>query len=203
MKNTVYVRAVWQWSWQILVRAVLILLGLVVVAIAIPLRVDSVSVSDGRYISNLPSWAWLWGNDHDGLLGDKRFWWRDNTPFGVKVDSFLAMYWWTAIRNPVNNMRHLEWASAPIIGSTINYVGDYVVEDRPNEGGWHFTETINGKRTYYGFHAVWEWKGWLRKLTKYDRGFVLRLGFKVKPEHRGQDEPRKGLTFRCIPWKKL
>ena len=197
------VKALLQWTLLAIVRLVFIVLGFIVVAVAIPFRVPEESVSDGRPIVNLPKWAWVWGNDHDGLLGDKRHWWADNTPFGVDVNSFLAMYWWTAIRNPANNMRHLSWFSAPIVGSTIEYVGDYVVEDRPREGGWHFTKTKNEGKTYYGFHAVWEWKGIFGKLTKHERGFVLRLGFKVKPEHQDQDEPRKGMTFRIIPWKIL
>jgi len=74
-----------QWSWLIIARLAGILSGLVMVALAIPFRVPAVSLSDGRAIVNLPRWAWLWGNDFDGLLGDKRGWW--SSPCNCSVPS--------------------------------------------------------------------------------------------------------------------
>lgn len=84
-------RALAQWLFLLACDLVLLILGLVVVAVAIPFRVPGVSVSDGRSIVNLPRWAWLFGNDYDGLLGDKRGWWAENTPFGWVATSFGAM----------------------------------------------------------------------------------------------------------------
>lgn len=169
--------------------------GLVVVALAIPFRVPAVSLSDGRRIVNLPRWAWLWGNDFDGLLGDKRGWWSENTPLGWPTDSFLAMYWWAAIRNPANNMRLLDAFSAPIVGAVIDYRGSYVVEDKPWQDGWQLVwSEQNGKR-WFGFYLVHCWNE--------ERAFVIRLGFKIKPSHSGQDEPRKGLTFKVNPYKSI
>lgn len=187
-------KALFQWVYLLLFRIIGIITGLVVVAFAIPFRKEGVSLSDGRKIVNLPKLAWLWGNDFDGLLGDKRGWWKENTPFGVDVDSFLAMYWWAAIRNPANNMRLLDMFSVPIVGSKITHHGDYVVEDKKGLGGWQFVKVENNV-TYYGFYLV-------KEITK-DRAFVIRLGFKVKPSHQGQDEPRKGLTFKLNPWKQI
>lgn len=184
-----------QWSWLILARLVGIVTGLVMVALAIPFRVPAVSLSDGRQIVNLPRWAWLWGNDFDGLLGDKRGWWAENTPFGAPADSFLAMYWWAAIRNPANNMRFLDAFSAPVIGSKISYYGRYTVEDKPGMGGWQFVTAEHGARRWYGFYLVYEWGK--------SRAFVVRLGFKIKPSHAGTYEPAKGLTFKVNPFKAI
>lgn len=187
--------ALLQWTWLCAVRVLAIIAGFVVVAVAIPFRVGGSSKSDGRPIINLPRWAWLWGNDYDGLLGDGRGWWAANTPFGVPATSFLAMYWWAAIRNPANNMRLLEAFSAPIVGSLITFKGKSVVEDKPGMGGWQLVTVENSGKRWYGFYLVHEWSS--------TRAFVIRLGFKVKPQHQGADEPRKGLTFKCSPMKAI
>lgn len=182
-------KAIIQWTFLTLSNLILDPLGLLVVAIAIPFRVKGISVSDGREIVNLPKWAHLWGNDYDGLLGDKRGWWAENTPFGVPVDSFFAMWWWAAIRNPVNNMRMYSLWQAPVVGSTITYKGDYTVNDRPGEAGWQFVITENAGKFWYGFYFVHQWSD--------TSAFVIRLGFKVTPEHQGQtDVPPKGIVIK-------
>lgn len=189
------VKALLQWVFLLFFRIIGIVIGLVVVAIAIQFRVEGVSGSDGRRIVNLPKWAWMWGNDFDGLLGDKRGWWDNNTPFGVKPDSFLAMYWWAAIRNPANNMRFMDMFSAPVVGSKITYTGDYVVEDEVGGGGWQFVRAEQDGKKWYGCYYVKEWRG--------GKGTVVRFGFKLKPSHANTVEPRKGLTYRFFPWKTL
>lgn len=184
-----------QWLSLAIVRLLAIVCGLFVVAVALPFRVPGVSVSDGRSIVNLPRWAWLWGNDFDGLLGDKRGWWAANAPLGWAVDSFAAMWWWAAVRNPANNMRLLPAFSAPIVGSAIGYAGQYTVEDKPGMGGWQFVWAEQDGRRWFGFYLVHEWS-----LT---RAFVLRVGFKIKPSHAGTQEPAKGLTFKINPLKSI
>lgn len=189
------IHALAQWAWLIVARSMGIITGIVVVPIALPFRVDATSVSDGRPITNLPRWAWLWGNDFDGLTGDKRGWWATNTPFGWAVDSFAAMFWWAAIRNPANNMRLLDLFSAPITDATIGYRGSYTVEDKPGMDGWQFVWSKQDGQCWYGFYAVHCWSD--------ARAFVVRLGFKIKPSHAGTIEPRKGLTFKINPYKKI
>lgn len=191
-----YVKAAAQFVFLFLSNIVLVLLGFVIVAIAIPFRVDDFSESDGRRIVNLPKWAWLWGNDFDGLQGDKRGWWAENTPFGIAVDSYLAMYIWTAFRNPANNKRLTSWYQAPVIGSEITHKGQYVVEDKAGMGGWQFVKAVNQGKSYFGFYLVHEWS-----LT---RAFVLRFGYKIKPLHAGtQVEPAKGFTTKVNLFKAI
>lgn len=186
-----------QWALLIAVRVILILLGLPIVALAIPFRVDGVSASDGRPIVNLPRWAWLWGNDFDGLSGDKRGWWADNTPFGWAVDSFAAMWWWAAIRNPVNNLRLVPGISCPVSECLITYSGSYAVEDKPGMSGWQFVtaQRVGGRSRWCGFYLVHQWSD--------TRAFVIRIGYKIKPSHQGGDEPAKGMTFKLNPLKEI
>lgn len=204
-----------QWLALLVVRVVLILVGLPIVAIAIPFARRRLSISDGRPILNLPRWAWLVANDYDGLLGDKRLWWRDNCDalvlFGLRpllrrlgvaldplpVDSWLACFWWAAIRNPVNNLRLVTGFNCPVSECVIRFLGDAVVEDKPSYSGWQFVAArhAGGRSRWYGFYLVHQWNQ--------TRAFVLRLGYKIKPEHEGSDEPGKGMTFKVNPFKAI
>jgi hypothetical protein len=191
-----YFKAALQWVFCLASNIILDLMGLVMVAIALPFRVEGISVSDGRKIINLPRWAWLWGNDFDGVTGDKRGWWANNTPFGWDVNGFAAMYWWTAIRNPANNMRRVPLWSAPIIGSTITYKGNYYVADKLGGDGWQFVKLVDKTdRSYYGFYFT--------KQYSKTRMFVVRVGFKISPTHQGTQEQPKGMTTRINPWRKI
>src|SRR5690554_7576491 len=80
-------KATKQWLFLLFFRLLGIISGLVIVAIAIPFRKEGVSLSDGRKIVNLPKWAWLWGNDFDGLLGDKRGWWEEKDRKSTRLNS--------------------------------------------------------------------------------------------------------------------
>lgn len=210
-------RAVGQWIFLLASNIILDGLGLIVVALAIPLRVPGKSLSDQRPITNLPRWLHIWGNDYDGLLGDKRMWWRDNCDaqvwFGIRpllrrllaklgtdlpqldVNSYLAMWWWAAVRNPTNNMRLYSLWQAPVRGSTITYKGDAVVEDNPGKGGWQFVTTENDGKRWYGFYLVHQWNK--------DHALVIRLGFKVEPQHQGQDVEPKGMTTKINFYKSI
>lgn len=204
-----------QWTVLVVARVAAIAAGFPVVALAAFFPVAAVSVSDGRPIVNLRRWAWLWGNDFDGLDGDKRNWWADNCDalvlFGLlpllrrlglplpalPVTSWLARFWWAAVRNPANNMRQLALFSCPVSECLIGCLGQVLVEDKPGRGGWQFVVAKRPGRLnlWCGFYLV-------RQLTD-TRAFVIRLGFKIRPEHAGSSEPAKGLTFKLNPWKEI
>lgn len=191
-----YIKALFQFIWQFVANVLFVLTGLLMVAIAIPFRVKGISVSDGRPIVNLPRWAFPWGNDFDGLEGDKRLWWAQNTPFKLPVDHFISMYVWAAIRNPANNMRMMDLFQAPVVGSTIVWIGDAVVEDDAGETGCQFVKTTNSGRNYYGFYLVKPYKNGTH-------AFVVRLGFKVQPDHIGSQSLPKGIVTKISFWKEL
>lgn len=189
-----YIKAAIQFLSLFVANVVLDVIGLVVVAIALPFRVKGYSVSDGREISNLPKWAWLFGNDYDGVLGDKRGWWAANTPFGLPVGNFVSMYTWAALRNPVNNMRRTNLFSAPVQGSTITFKGKEHVRDDKDSAGWQFVTTENSGKKWFGFYLVYLWSD--------TRAFVIRLGFKVEPKDAGSTE-RQGMTTKVNLWKAI
>ena len=204
-----------QWAVLAVVRLVLLLVGLPLVAVAILFAVPGYSLSDGRRIVDLPRWAWLWGNAFDGLGGDKRLWWAANCDalvlFGLlpllrrlglplaplRVTSWLARWWWAAVRNPVNNLRLVPGFNCPVSECVIRFLGASVVEDKPGYSGWQFVAArhAGGRSRWYGFYLVHQWNT--------SRAFVLRLGYKIKPEHEGSDEPGKGMTFKINPFKAI
>ena len=194
------VKAIFQWCFLLACTLVLDPIGLIVVALGIPFARPDRSVSDGRFIANLPKIFWLFGNDHDGLFGDKRGKWATMTPFGLPATHWFSMWWWAAIRNPVNNMRMVKLWQAPITGSMITYTGDYHVRDKPGEGGFQFVVTENKGRHWYGLY-------WVKQYSA-KRAFVVRFGYKVEPDDRIQaalatpTEPA-GYTMKINPFKAI
>lgn len=204
-----------QWAVLLVVRVALIVVGLAVDAVAILFAVPGFSLSDGRPIWNVPGWAWLFGNDFDGLDGDKRRWWADNCDdlvlFGLlpllrrlgftvdwlAADSWLARWWWAAVRNPVNNLRLVPGFNCPVSECEIHYLGDYAVEDKPGQGGWQFVSARRrgGVSRWYGFYLALPYGP--------ARAFVVRLGYKIKPAHQDTVEPGKGMTFKINPAKAI
>lgn len=222
-------RAALQWALFLPLRVTLILLGLLVVPLALPfLTIDNppraFTQAPGYWgLGRLPAWAWLWSNDRDGALGDKRGWWHLNAPFGLGAYHWFSQFWWLAIRNPANNMRFSPWFSCPLTECDYRYWGDERVEDRPGQGGQRLllaTHKITGRR-YYGFYGVKEWSlsgvpglAWavqrwpkVAALVAAPRAVVVQLGFKPEPSDWAEDysaDPSaqwKGLTFEVNPWK--
>lgn len=201
------VRAALQWLLFLPLRVILIMLGLLVVPLALPfldIKNPPVAFTEapGYWgLGTLPNWAWLWSNDRDGALGDKRGWWHLNAPFGLGAYHWFSQFWWLAIRNPANNMRFTPWFSCPLTECSYEYWGDEVVKDRPGQGGRRLllaTHKTTGRR-YYGFYGVWQWSA--------TRALVIQLGFKPEPSDWQEDYSRdasrqwKGLTFELNPWK--
>jgi len=180
-----------------LVKYSLTLLGYVAVAAALPFaRIGSLNsiIMDkgGRLLwaeRHLPKWAWIWDNDRDGTLGDKRGWWRYERCDG-RPGTCWNQYRWTALRNPVNNLQRI-W---PFYLNGLNlektYIGDYRVDDDPDMGGWHFVQS--GWRT--GFYLIYEY-GFM------DKCLEIRTGWKLRPEP--QKDKAVGMTVLIHPWRRL
>lgn len=173
-----------------LVKYSLTLLGLLVVAAAIPYaRYTGKTIGDPVLWRerHLPRWAWLWGNDRDGTLGDKRGWWRNKS--AGSPETFWNQYRWLALRNPVNNLQRV-WPLY-INGKDLSkgYVGDYRVDDDPFGGGWHFV--WSGWRT--GFYLIHEYGN--------GRALEIRTGWKLRPEN--QKDKAVGFTVLIHPWRRL
>lgn len=179
-------------------RVVLVLLGFVMVALALPFAEKDYSAEDARVILNLPRWAYVWGNDFDGALGDKKGLWAADTPFGVSVDSFLAKYWWLAVRNPANNMRRLKWFNAPVSGIPFVYWGQELVADKVGLTGWQLV------RFNYS-DGTWPRVGWywVKAYGSNGKCLVMRFGYKVEPRYSKMTEEPKGIAFTITPAKTI
>ena len=185
------------------VRLVLILLGLVTVPLAIWFLIFDCS-SRQRFTDypkygywlwvSAPRWLWIWGNDRDGYLGDRRGWWADQCN-GDHL-GFFSMFKWAAIRNPVNNMRFVPFIGCDLAQCKVALLaGQHYVRDKIGHHGWQFVKADGPVFNYFGFYLV------TRPLFG-SRGLVIRLGHKIEPRHNDTDwslEPQKawkGVTFR-------
>lgn len=214
MKWYDFILAPAQWLVLAFIELLLFVLGLVVIPLALPFRTVHVDTA-APFIDNpgngnwmlvtLPRWAWIWSNDRDGALGDRRGWWDANAQFKGGCWSVLNMWWWLAIRNPTNNTRFLKFMSVDMTtpGLTATYIGDAYVRDKVGFGGWQFVKVEAGWSTWYGLYFVHEYKSWAK------HGLVVRMGFKVNPGDVLEDwsaDPQVasiGATYRVNPFKSI
>ncbi|SDH81170.1 hypothetical protein SAMN05216588_107267 [Pseudomonas flavescens] len=194
----------------LVLRAVLIVAGLVVVPLALPWRRTNESTrqpfttATGDWLLvTLPGWAWLWSNDRDGAIGDKRGWWHANAPFGLGAYNWFSMFAWLVYRNPANNARFTHLMGCPVTECDYQFWGDEVVKDKPDQGGLRFltaTHRESGRR-YCGLYYVKTWSD--------RRAMVVQLGFKGEPSDWAEDysgdlsRQWKGFTFEVNPWKNI
>ena len=193
----------------LLVELPLMILGLIVVAIALPFRrtipgtSKAFTEAEGTWeLVRLPTWALLWDNPYDGVLGDKRGWWHIYTD---DCRSFKSMYLWTAIRNPTNYFsRNIAGCNVSECCITKLWGQDTVVEE-PGKGGWQLLKavsTVSGKE-YYRLFIV------LPYFFDNTHAFMLDIGWKIKLSHNGTTKDArpqdiyKGNVFTISPWKGL
>lgn len=184
---------VWAWFrhgllmyiWEMPVK----LLGLVAVAIALPFRVENISTSVpftqypnlGNWMMvNLPSWARPWDNPRDGMMGDKRGWFANwCIGRGWSYPSWLAMWWWAAVRNPANYYGRVTMA-IDITDAALRKLAGTSVWANEDELGWHYiTAERDGKLLGCLFQAAIRYPF----STRY--GFYCRFGYKLE-----LDEPQ-------------
>lgn len=217
--------AILGWIIAIIIRLPLFILGLVLVPIGLLFKVED-SAKAKRFTEHntdrywwhvgLPKWLWLWSNDRDGARGDKRGWWDANTTVGENADSFAAMFWWLAIRNPVNNMRFHPWFAADLFEADVELLaGQYHVDDDDDGSGlgWQFCRFDNGDVKLYSFYYLSQpMPEWLVKIipSLKEHVFQIRIGHKIKPRYNDdfptgkrdeydldtQERAWKGFTFR-------
>lgn len=148
----------------------------------------------------LKRFFWLFGNDKDGSLGDRRGFWSNKVK--GKERSFWNKYWWLSIRNASNNAgRYTELLSCSANDCDFEYWYDYATpDDNPLVIGKHFvlaTHRITGRK-YYAYRNVFTL---FKKFTTGYTGWAMNvvLGFKTKPSHADVIQPpskTKGIVFR-------
>lgn len=153
----------------------------------------------------MPSWAKWWGNPIDGFLGDDSYRWASrDIPFGLKNTSFLGMFWWGAIRNPLNYFKRFV-ISCDVMECSYKLLQgkEYVRDDNANQG-YQFlkaTRKSDGK-AYYRIYGVWQY-------GQSNRAFVLEIGNKFDKSHFSENysgreyKAFKGFTFVVNPYKEI
>lgn len=153
---------------------------------------------------DLPNWLRWYQNDEDGLRGDHRGWWDANS-FGGDSSKVFNMFWWSAIRNPLNYFKRF------VIGCDVrNYeivklAGKDHVRDDFESTGFQFLKAIpkkdNIKLPRYMLYYV-------LRYGKTNRALVIQIGNKIKLDHNNvieEDEYDyyKGFTVEINPFKDI
>jgi hypothetical protein len=209
---------VFSWFVSAILRIPLILLGLIMVPIGLLFKKEHKETerpftqhnTDKTWMwVTLPKVLWIWSNDRDGALGDKRGWWDKNCPSGDSRD-FLSMFNWLALRNPANNMRWLKGFSVNMKEAVVTKLAgntDYDIDDKVGKTGWMWLKAKGPTFNYYTFYGVWPRK---KDPTK---AFMIRIGHKIKvshnneqwetdPNHEDFNKSWKGITLFRISFNK-
>lgn len=109
--------------------------------------------------------TWLWGNEEDGVVGPT--WWTQLNP--NRGGRWLAFHW-SALRNPVNNLRFVPGINPVIEPKRIKFI-DWVSE--PGKPDVIVVYTWQG--IYSGLLILFPFRGGT---------FRFWLGWKLKPEDR-------------------
>ena len=191
-----------EWALLVLIRLILFTMGLFIVPIALPFRITHAGTRQHFTQFNktkfwelvtLPNWAWLWSNDRDGALGDKRGWWDNECGDARK---FSCMFKWLAIRNPVHNTT-FTWLSCDVSKVFVSVLGGSLAKDYKDiQDGWQLLKASGHHFNYYHLYIV-----------KPSLGLYVRIGHKIKLKHNVEnfsqdpDKRWKKFTFR-IRFKK-
>lgn len=142
------------------IQLVVAIIGLFVVPIAYIFKSES----------NLPNWAWPWGNDKDGLYTDN----PSYRPSWIKPQSFLDAYYWLAIRNPARNFsEYLGYKTDDI--KTINILQPGYIDKSSikilvtTKDGKEYPFIYYYKRIYKDYVLLFKygWKNW--SVVEYDK----------------------------------
>lgn len=154
-----------------LVRIILIFLPLAILGfIVIPLAICAgsyrmrLSHYFTREVLQFPWWASLWSNAEDGVDGLRggdpaQTWWAEKTKGWPTAKRIFI---WSALRNPVNNLRYVPLLTPKFRPSRIYSIGlDHEMQD--GEGGWYFAwQGIYSCLRYETAHFRF-WIGWCFK----------------------------------------
>lgn len=183
-----------------------------VTLIALPFRIEHPETdkpfTDPRFISNgfhrlvtLPKWAKWWDNIYDGMWGDKRGWWDNETG---DCTSFLSMLRWNGLRNPCNYFgRHIKGIDVSECKVEL-LAGQEEVKDSKGKEGWQFlvATSLNNKK-YHRIYCVFPW--WFKPT----HAIMIDIGWKIKLSHNevtknNPPEDRfKSSVFTISIWKEL
>lgn len=144
-----------------------VLLGLPLIA----WQSGRLTVDEQRKLHFKARWMWLYDNREDGVDGRRggdpaQDWWMQRTKDRTLRE---RVFLWSALRNPVNNLRYV-----PIICPKFHpdQIGFYGTGDEPPDGqsGWAYTWQGIYSGLYIKRPHLWFWIGW--KLRPSDRNGI-------------------------------
>jgi hypothetical protein len=150
----------------------------------------------------LPRWAWLWGNEQDGVSGP--MWFRElhrGRCYG------RVAFLWSALRNPTNNLRFVPFINPVIVPGLVGAIGNS--EDPNLERKRDLALNVWRRRMYWCF----TWQGifagfwWIWTPTP-SHHVEVRIGWKlIKRDRHGvpADDyraPRCGFGVIVHLWRK-
>lgn len=128
-------------------------------------------VYKGRKVTTWkPRWAWLWGQEEDGVFGPDSY--RKGQP------QWLRAYVWAAIRNPVNNERFTPPLGFVVDPSKIKVYGNTVSSPYDDEAA----EQVMRFRWSYVTHG-WYSGLWIR-IPVGKKHINFRIGWKLLPRDK-------------------
>ena len=148
----------------------------------------------------LAKFFWLWDNEEDGIYGAD-FWIKKYN--GVR--DFKTAYMWSAVRNPVNNMRFIFGINRDTWKKNYKYYGDKEIPHpriAREKGGtvWHLSYVKVNK-------FLWLPSFWYIKATGPDTHFRIRLGWKctldwIENNNLSNTGKYSGFAFQLMPRRK-
>lgn len=162
------------WLGFFLIRSIFILLGLVLVPVATAFRLyHTIKIFTPFGPRDILAWRykilWPWGNEEDGLAAGEEF---------PTMPLWFRIIYWSAIRNPANNLRYVKYLSVQIKPEKVNYIGTqprmlngYVTADehllRYDMDSYRFATLTwcgnysNLRIQFKMFNKIWRfWIGW-------------------------------------------
>lgn len=182
--------AIPMWILFALLVGVLALIGWVVIPIAAGCRAYTLrTIKDGEEIWDW-SWRlmWLWGNNEDGIDNGLRFMQKDKFWSRFTKYKFARILYWTANRNPVNNLRFIPILKCDIEPKNVRWVGslgsyeDYMTAPLPNGiDPYDYDDKRLKEYSLFCWHGAYSC---YRKQYKNKSGEVIEfwIGWKIWPQ---------------------
>lgn len=114
--------ATWIFFW--LLRVVFVVLGFVLIPIALMFNAYETRQSKVWSERTIVNWTWEfmhpWGNEEDGILAGEEL---------IGYPNAIRIFYWSAIRNPANNLRFMPFFSHKINKDTVEYKSSFKFQD--------------------------------------------------------------------------
>jgi hypothetical protein len=166
----------------LLLRTSLIMLGLVLIPPqALLYKIftkEQLSIINGRVILNWRiSLMWLWSNEEDGILAGDEF---KGYPNAIRI------IYWSAIRNPANNLRFVKFLSCLITPENVDYVGSKYFKTLDNFKIFNSSERLYDQDTFRFWSFTWcgVYSNLRFQFKMFNKIWRLWIGWKIYPHDK-------------------